>query len=188
MEKANRHASSRRDRQPSDLCQRQSGYLYQRKCGRDVEHGTSAVYSYDDANRLLGISHSLSVNAQPSTLGLAYTYNAVNNRLTRSETVATTPTVTQTYGYDPIDQVTSVNYGTGHSETFAYDATGNRTSATDSASGTTTYTANALARGETKSGANNQKILKRKKRGSEKTRVKKSAGAGSAVDSGAIEE
>ncbi|HEY5894954.1 MAG TPA: RHS repeat domain-containing protein [Chthoniobacterales bacterium] len=34
----------------------------------------------------------------------------------------------QTYGYDAIDQVTSVNYGIGRSETFAYDAVGNRTS------------------------------------------------------------
>ncbi|HEY5892528.1 MAG TPA: RHS repeat-associated core domain-containing protein [Chthoniobacterales bacterium] len=90
------------------------------------------------------MSHSATVNAQPSTLGLAYTYNSVNNRLTRSETVGAAPTVTQAYGYDPIDQVTSANYGTGRSETFAYDAAGNRTIATDSATGTTTYTANAL--------------------------------------------
>ncbi|HEY5813874.1 MAG TPA: RHS repeat-associated core domain-containing protein, partial [Chthoniobacterales bacterium] len=114
------------------------------RTSKSLENGTSAAYTYDDANRLLGISHSLTVNAQPSTLGLAYGYNTVNNRLTRSETVGPTPMVTQIYGYDPIDQITSVNYGPGRSETFAYDATGNRTSATDSVSGTTIYTANAL--------------------------------------------
>lgn len=114
------------------------------RTSKSLENGTSAAYSYHDASRFLGVSHSLTVNAQPSTLGLAYTYNAVNNRLTRAETVGTAPTVTQTYGYDPIDQVTSADYGAGRSETFAYDAVGNRTSATDSASGTTAYSTNAL--------------------------------------------
>lgn len=50
---------------------------------------------------------------------------------------------TESYTYDAVDQVTGVNYGNARSEGFVYDAVGNRTSSTDSATGTTSYTTNA---------------------------------------------
>ncbi|HEY5894208.1 MAG TPA: RHS repeat domain-containing protein [Chthoniobacterales bacterium] len=48
------------------------------RTSKTLENGTRAACTYDDANQLLGISHSLTVNAQPFTLGLAYTCNSVS--------------------------------------------------------------------------------------------------------------
>jgi RHS repeat-associated protein len=54
-----------------------------------------------------------------------YTYNSVGNRTSKvvnMQSVVRTETTT----YDAIDQVTGVNYGNSRSESFLYDAMGNR--------------------------------------------------------------
>ena len=47
------------------------------------------------------------------------------------------------YGYDELSRLTSVNYGDGQSQTYAFDAMGNRTAKTDSLSGSESYGYNA---------------------------------------------
>ena len=48
----------------------------------------------------------------------------------------------ETYGYDALSRLTSVNYGDGQTQTYAFDAMGNRTQKVDSVSGTENYTYN----------------------------------------------
>ena len=53
---------------------------------------------------------------------------------------------TESYGYDALNRLTSVNYGDGQTQGYAFDTTGNRTQKTDSATGTETYTNDAANR------------------------------------------
>jgi YD repeat-containing protein len=102
---------------------------------------TTTSYGYDDAHRLLSLSHQL------STLNLAsfaYAYNAVSDRTSRTETSGTSAPVSDTYSYDAVDQVTGVTYGaSGRTVAYNYDSTGNRTSVVDNGA-TTSYSANNL--------------------------------------------
>lgn len=50
---------------------------------------------------------------------------------------------TEQYGYDANNRLTGVDYGDGGTQSYAFDALGNRLSKTDSASGTMTYGYNA---------------------------------------------
>src|SRR5205823_1262046 len=62
----------------------------------------------------------------------------------RRVSVAHEDTTADLFGYDPIDQVTSVNYGAdGRSVSYVYDKVGNRTSVTDNGT-TTPYRSNLL--------------------------------------------
>jgi RHS repeat-associated protein len=104
-----------------------------------LENGTSAGYTYDDANRLTNLVHTLA----GTSASFAYAYNSVNDRTSRAETSGTNAPVTDAYGYDAVDQVTGVNYGSGRNVAYAYDPTGNRMSVTYNGTATS-YTANAL--------------------------------------------
>ncbi|NJK91418.1 MAG: hypothetical protein HC904_06075 [Blastochloris sp.] len=58
---------------------------------------------------------------------VAYTLNAVGNRTSKLSVFSSQPSVSENYSYDAIDQVTGVNSST-NTQTFAYDAVGNRQS------------------------------------------------------------
>ena len=109
------------------------------RLGKALENSTSTAYTYDDANRLTNLAHTFTGNSA----SFAYTYNSVDARTSRVETSGTSVTVTDTYGYDAIDQVTGVGYGSGRNVSYSYDPLGNRTSMTDSGT-PTAYTANSL--------------------------------------------
>jgi len=49
---------------------------------------------------------------------------------------------TETYGYDDLSRLTSVNYGDGEQQSYSFDAMGNRTQKWDTITGTTGYTYN----------------------------------------------
>ena len=109
-------------------------------------NGTTATYGYDDANRLLSLAHKKGQNSLDS---LGYGYNVLNDRTNRSETVNSV-TTNDTYGYDPIDQVTQVKYNYNATTNtqdrlvnYSYDPAGNRSSVTDNGA-PTTYTPNVL--------------------------------------------
>jgi RHS repeat-associated protein len=105
------------------------------RSSKTLENGTVSSYSYDNARRLTQVKHTLG----SSTLAqIDYTLNSVGNRTSKNAT-GTIPNRNEAYGYDAIDQVISSDYGS-RTETFAYDATGNRQSVNDTAA----YTANAL--------------------------------------------
>jgi RHS repeat-associated protein len=80
-------------------------------------------------------SHVLSSNA--------YTYDTAGLRLTNAVTNAAGSTRTETYTYDDLTRLGSVNYGDGGTQNYTFDPMGNRLSRQDSASGTTNYAYNA---------------------------------------------
>ena len=50
---------------------------------------------------------------------------------------------TETYGYDELNRLTSVNYGDGGTQSYSFDNTGNRLQKVDSSTGTENYSYNA---------------------------------------------
>ncbi len=72
-----------------------------------------------------------------------YTYDNNGNRLTNTISDATGPLRTETYGYDELARLTSVNYGDGQTQTYSFDPMGNRLQKADSVHGTENYTYNA---------------------------------------------
>jgi RHS repeat-associated protein len=59
-----------------------------------------------------------------------YTYSNTGNRLTNQVSDAAGPIRTEQYGYDELSRLTSVNYGDGESQGYAFDPMGNRLSKT----------------------------------------------------------
>jgi RHS repeat-associated protein len=94
---------------------------------------TTASYSYNDANELLSLTHSV-VGQAPPLAAFAYTYDLSGNR-----TSMTTLEGVNAYTYDARNWLTSATYPDGRTEQFEYDPVGNRTKRTDSVHGVTTY-------------------------------------------------
>jgi len=81
-------------------------------------------YAYDPLSRLQSVLHQLS----GSTIdGTAYTVDNAGNRTSKTDKLAN---VTSNYAYDPIYQLTGVNQGGPTTESYTYDAVGNRLSST----------------------------------------------------------
>jgi len=59
---------------------------------------------------------------------------------------------TEQYGYDEVNRLKTVNYGDGQTQTYAFDAMGNRNSRTDSVAGTENYTFDNVNRLLTRAG------------------------------------
>jgi YD repeat-containing protein len=114
---------------------------------KSLSNGTLASYTYDAANRLTTLNHTLSGT---SFARFDYGYDTVNRRTYEERNSASG----DTYSYDAVDQVASVNYdatnptsgSTGADRTtgYTYDEVGNRTALTDTVNGNTSYTTNNL--------------------------------------------
>lgn len=87
-------------------------------------NGLTRLLPRDLDGRVTGV---LTKNASTSVQNLGYTYNA-NDQVTKL-TNGINGALTQTYGYDALDRLTSV-VATGADQGFAWDATGNRSSHT----------------------------------------------------------
>ena len=117
-------------------------YTYD-KVGRNTavahENTITESKSYDAASQLLANTH---LKSGTPVSGHGYTLDATGRRT--NETFADGSTPARSYGYDTADQVTAATYGSGQSDTYAYDPMGNRTSASiaSQGGGTTTYNAN----------------------------------------------
>jgi len=117
-----------------------AGYGYDtlsRRTNVNLANNTQTVYTYDSLNRLSNLSNT-GGGGTISTFG--YSYDAAGNRLSKAAAGGT-----ETYGYDNLNQLTSVQYPTAaaFSNTgFNYDPLGNRTTMTNGAA--TTYAANNL--------------------------------------------
>ncbi len=94
--------------------------------------GIVSSFSYDNADRLTGISHVK--NGSTTIASVAYTLDDGGNRTQRVDQQGT-----HTYAYDDLYRLTSVTYPGPSTTSYTFDAFGNRTSMTD-ASGTTDYT------------------------------------------------
>jgi RHS repeat-associated protein len=88
-------------------------------------NGVSTNYQYDNLSRLLSVLHQVGANTLD---GAAYTVDSAGNRLSKSDALSAT---TSNYTYDAIYQLTQVvASGTPPttSETYSFDAVGNRLS------------------------------------------------------------
>ncbi|MGB0037069.1 MAG: RHS repeat-associated core domain-containing protein [Candidatus Acidiferrales bacterium] len=90
-------------------------------------------YTYDNKSRLLSVLHQLS----GSTIdGATYTVDAAGNRTAKTDQLAS---VTSNYTYDSIYELTQVTQGGTATESYSYDAVGNRTASL----GVSSYTNNS---------------------------------------------
>ncbi len=79
-------------------------------------------YAYDNLSRLLSVLHQ----AGSTTLdGAGYTYDNAGNRVSKTNYLNN---VTEGYSYDPLYQLTQVTQGASTTESYSYDAVGNRLS------------------------------------------------------------
>ena len=100
----------------------------------NLTNGLQRRYSYDTANRLLGIDHW---QGTTQVEGADYTLDANGNRLTAGELVAApvgggaSLSRTVSYAYDALNRLTGASYTDGApTESYSYDAAGNRPSST----------------------------------------------------------
>lgn len=92
---------------------------------RNLINGVNSTYEYDGLNRLTRLRD---VKATMTVLDNQYGYNAASQIVGK-----TTPGATQNFGYDATDRLSSVVANGSASESYTYDAVGNRTSSfTDS--------------------------------------------------------
>jgi len=85
-------------------------------------NGVNTNYSYDSVSRLLSVLHQ----AGSTTLdGASYTYDYAGNRTSKTNYLNS---ITEGYGYDLIYQLTQVTQGASTTESYSYDAVGNRLS------------------------------------------------------------
>ena len=113
-------------------------------------NGISTNYNYDSLSHLLSVLHQAGTNTLD---GASYTYDPAGNRTSKGNYLNG---VTSNYTYDPLYQLTQVTQGVGTTETYSYDAVGNRLSSsgvpnysynssnelTSNSSGSYTYDAN----------------------------------------------
>jgi RHS repeat-associated protein len=85
-------------------------------------NGINTNYSYDSLSRLLSVLHQ----AGSTTIdGASYVYDAAGNRTSKTNQLNN---VTEGYTYDPLYQLTQVAQGATTTESYSYDAVGNRLS------------------------------------------------------------
>jgi RHS repeat-associated protein len=104
--------------------------------GTDLPNGVHSARSYTDANQLLSIAHTKDAS---NLISVGYTLDSIGNRLSRTETVGADAPVTDTYSYDNLYRLTSVDYASYPDQTYSYDPMGNRTQLVEGAT-TTGYT------------------------------------------------
>jgi RHS repeat-associated protein len=99
------------------------GYdILSRRTSLNRPNGVNTSYSYDSLSRLLSVLHQ----AGTVTLdGATYGYDNAGNRASKTNDLNN---VTENYTYDPVYQLTQVTQGLTTSESYSYDAVGNRLS------------------------------------------------------------
>lgn len=103
---------------------------------KTLGNGVFTTYTYNQAGQVTQLVNS---RADSNVLSsFSYTYDASGRRASM-----TTLAGTETYGYDPLGQLTSVTYPNSRVVNYAYDAAGNRTQVTDNGV-PATYAANTL--------------------------------------------
>lgn len=85
-------------------------------------NGITTNYNYDSLSHLLSVLHQAGTNILD---GASYTYDPAGNRTSKGNYLNG---VTSNYTYDPLYQLTQVTQGTSTTESYSYDAVGNRLS------------------------------------------------------------
>jgi RHS repeat-associated protein len=95
-------------------------------------NGVNTNYSYDSVSHLLSVLHQTGTNTLD---GASYTYDSAGNRTAKTNDLNG---LTSNYTYDPLYELTQVTQGASTTESYSYDAVGNRLSS----SGVPTYSYN----------------------------------------------
>jgi len=85
-------------------------------------NGVSTSYSYDSVSHLLSVLHQAGTNVLD---GASYTYDPAGNRTSKTNYLNGT---ISNYTYDPLYELTQVTQGGSITESYSYDAVGNRLS------------------------------------------------------------
>jgi YD repeat-containing protein len=93
-----------------------------RRTSLNRPNGVNTSYGYDSLSRLLNILHK---RGATTIDGASYTYDNAGNRTAKTNQLNN---VTEQYVYDAIYQLTQVAQGATTTESYAYDAVGNRLS------------------------------------------------------------
>ena len=119
-------------------------------CQTDYSYDTAASGSMPPSHgwlqQIQNTFHSKNAQGQwqQSTLVQnAYTLDLTGQRLTNQITSAGGASRTEQYSYDELNRLKTVDYGDGQTQSYAFDATGNRLQKQDSAVGTENYSYNA---------------------------------------------
>ena len=109
----------------------QFGFSYDalnRRTALNRPNGVNTTYGFDSLSRLLNVLHK----AGTVTLdGAGYSYDNAGNRTAKTNNLNN---ITEQYAYDPLYQLTQVTQGTTTTESYSYDAVGNRLSSLDMSS------------------------------------------------------
>jgi YD repeat-containing protein len=103
----------------------QFGFTYDalsRRTGLNRPNGVNTTYGYDSLSRLLNVLHQTGATTLD---GAGYTYDNAGNRTAKTNYLNN---ITEQYRYDPAYQLTQVAEGATTTESYAYDAAGNRLS------------------------------------------------------------
>lgn len=100
---------------------------------------TTTTFAYDSAGRVTGIIHS--VTSSGAFASFSYTLDRNGNRTRVTDTEGIT-----SYQYDALNRLTLATYPDATSESFTYDAMGNRTALNSTTEGSVTYSYDAADR------------------------------------------
>ena len=95
------------------------------RISKTLGNGVVATYGYDAASRLIGDTNALAGSGLVA--GYSYSLDNLGRRTSRTEATALASRK-DSYGYDPLSQLTNVAYASGTKVGYAYDPVGNRTS------------------------------------------------------------
>jgi RHS repeat-associated protein len=99
------------------------GYdVLSRRTGLTRPNGVNTSYSYDSLSRLASVLHQAGTNTID---GASYLYDNAGNRTSKTNYLNN---ITENYTYDPLYQLTQVTQGLTTTESYSYDAVGNRLS------------------------------------------------------------
>jgi RHS repeat-associated protein len=90
-----------------------------RQTARTLPNGVATAYAYDDLNRLTRLTDSAGANTFSDR---QYSYDAASNLTQTNE-----PTGASSFSYDALDRIVAAAQPAQSSESYAYDAVGNRT-------------------------------------------------------------
>jgi RHS repeat-associated protein len=103
----------------------QFGFTYDnlsRRTALSRPNGVNTTYGYDSLSRLSNVLHGAGT---VTVDGAGYTYDNAGNRTAKTNYLNN---ITEQYTYDPTYQLTQVTQGTTTTESYSYDAVGNRLS------------------------------------------------------------
>ncbi len=133
----------------SELRDNATNLLFWRADARDAEmhlvqqtfgNGVQATHGFSaQTGRLLSVQATASGGTAGSVQNLGFQYDALGNLTQRTDTIAG---VTETFGYDTLNRLTSSAVSSGASKSYTYDAIGNIASKSDV--GTYSYPASGV--------------------------------------------